>query len=237
MANGNLLRLSSTLLFIGLVLTDILHFLHPAGGSSYEATFTIYAASKNWAAIHLAQFVGEAVLLVGLLILVFALNVSEGILRWLAIFSAISAGVAIALAGLLYAVDGVAPKQTSDAFASAPATEQAARLASAEAIRWLEWGTNSYWNFMQGLAEVLCAIVIAWTGRVPRPIGYLMGLSGGAFIVLGWMIGAHGFTIDGNVPSYTAYTLFLVLIVWLLAIAWRLNGSVVALRVPEARTK
>ena len=222
------LRLSSTLLFIGLVLTDVLHFLHPAGGASYEATFTIYAASKNWAAIHLGQFVGEALLLAGLLILFFALDIREGASRWLGVFGAISAGVAIALTAVLYAVDGVALKQASDAFASAPAAEQAARLASAEAVRWLEWGTNSYWNFMQGLAMMLYGIAIVWTARVPRPIGYLMTLSGLAFIVLGWMVGTNGFTAAGNLPSYTGYTSLFVLIVWMLVIAWRSKGSALA---------
>lgn len=55
--------------------------------------------------------------------------------------------------------------------------EQAARLTSAEAIVWLEWGTNNYWNIVHGLALVLFAIVIVLTARVPRAIGYPMGLS------------------------------------------------------------
>src|SRR5690348_17745576 len=53
-------------------------------------------------------------------------------------------------------------------FRSAPAAEQATRFASAQAIRWLEWGTDSYSNFMLGLTMVLLAIVIVWTARVPR---------------------------------------------------------------------
>src|SRR5438034_2175299 len=86
----------------------------------------------------------------------------------------------------------------------APAAEQAARFASAEALRWLEWGTTSYQDFMLGLALVLFAIVIVWTARVPRPVGYLMGLSGLASLVLGWVIGAEGFAPIGEVPSYAA---------------------------------
>ncbi len=167
MVDRKLLRLSATLLFIGLVLSDVLQFPHPSGGPTYETTFANYAASGDWAAVHLGQFVGEAVLLAGLLVLFFALNVSEGTPRWLGFFGAISAGVALALAGVLYAVDGVALKQAVDAWASAPAAEQATRLANAEAIRWLEWGTNSYWNFTQGLALVLFATTIVWTARVP----------------------------------------------------------------------
>jgi hypothetical protein len=228
MVNHKLLRLSATLLFIGFVLSDVLQFPHPAGGPTYEATFANYAASGDWAAVHLGQFVGEAVLLAGLLVLFFALNVSEGTPRWLGFFGAIAAWVALALAGVLYAVDGVALKQAVDAWASAPAAEQTARLASAEAIRWLEWGTNSYWNFMQGLALLLFAIVIVWTARVPRPIGYLMGLSGLAFIVLGWLVGTKGFAPIGEVPTYAGYGFLLASIIWLLIVAWRRKESVQA---------
>ena len=42
------------------------------------------------------------------------------------------------------AVDGVALKQAVNAWASAPVAEKAARFASAEAIRWIEWGARSY---------------------------------------------------------------------------------------------
>jgi hypothetical protein len=228
MVNHKLLRLSATLLFIGFVLSDVLQFPHPGGGPTYEATFANYAASGDWAAIHLGQFVGEAVLLAGLLVLFFALNVSDGPPRWLGFFGAVATGVALALACVLYAVDGVALKQAVDAWASAPAAEQATRLASAEAIRWLEWGTNSYWNFMQGLALVLFAIEIVWTARVPRPIGYLMGLAGLAFIVLGWLVGTRGFTSTGTVPTYAGYGFLFVLTIWLLIVAWRRKESVQA---------
>ena len=215
MVDRKLLRLSATLLFIGEVLSAVLQFPHPGGGPTYKATFANYAASGNWAAIHLGQFVGEAVFLAGLLVLFFALNLSEGTPRWLGFFAAVSAGVALALAGVLYAVDGVALKQ-------------AARFASAQAIRWLEWGTNSYWNFMQGLALVLYALVIVWTARVPRPIGYLMGLSGLAFIVLGWLVGTEGFTSANTVPTYVGHGLNDVWMIWLLIVAWRRKESVQA---------
>jgi len=228
MVDRKLLRLSATLLFIGEVLSAVLQFPHPGGGPTYKATFANYAASGNWAAIHLGQFVGEAVFLAGLLVLFFALNLSEGTPRWLGFFAAVSAGVALALAGVLYAVDGVALKQAVDAWASAPAAEQAARFASAQAIRWLEWGTNSYWNFMQGLALVLYALVIVWTARVPRPIGYLMGVSGLAFIVLGWLVGTEGFTSANTVPTYVGHGLNDVWMIWLLIIAWWRKESVQA---------
>jgi hypothetical protein len=220
MVHHTLLRLSAMLLFIGEVLSTVTSvFLHPGGGATMQATFANYAGSSDWAAVHLGEFVGEAVLLAGLLILFFALNVSEGAPRWLGFFGAIAAGVALALAAVLSAVDGVALKQAVDAWVSAPAAEQAARFASVEAIRWLEWGTNSYWNITRGLALVLFGIVIVWTARVSRPIGYLMGLSGLAFIVLGWLVGTMGFTSANTLPSYAGHGLNDVWMIWLLIVA------------------
>ncbi len=225
MIHHKLLRLSAILLFIGLVLSDVLQYLHPGGGPTYEDTFANYAASAQWAAIHLGQFVGEAILLAGLIVLFFALNLSEGTPHWLGLFGAISAGVALALAGVLYAVDGVALKQAVDAWVSAPAAEQGARFASAETIRWLEWGTNSYWNLMQGLALVLFAIAVVWTARVPRMIGYMMGLSGMAFFIVSWLVGTEGFTSATTLPNYAAYTFLFVLTIWLLIVAWGKQGA------------
>jgi hypothetical protein len=79
LADRKLLRLSATLPLIGFVLLSVLtQFVHPGGGATLEATFANNAASGNWTAIHLGQFVGMALFLAGLLVLFFALNVSEG---------------------------------------------------------------------------------------------------------------------------------------------------------------
>ena len=229
MVHHKLLGLSATLvLFGGVLVTVVSLVLHPGGGSTLEATFANYAASGDWAAIHLGQFVSTAVLLAGLLVLFFALNVSEGTPRWVGFFGAIAAGVALVLYGIQMAVDGVARKQAVDAWVSAPAAEQATRFASAEALRWLETGTTSYQNFMYGLALVLFAIVIVWTARVPRPIGYLMGLSGLAFIVLGWLVGTKGFTSTTTVPTAAGYALLFASMIWLYIVAWRRKESVQA---------
>lgn len=231
MADRKLLRLSATLLLIGLLIFEGASLLHPSreNPNNHPAVFAEYAHSADWTAVHLGQFVGTAVIIAGLLALFFALNVSQGTPRWLGLFGAIAAGVALALYGVLQAVDGVALKQAADAWASAPAAEQAARFASAEAIRWLEWGTNSYQTFMFGLAVVLLALVIVWTARVPRPIGYLMGLSGLALIVRGWVIGTEGFSVPSlMVPTILGDILWLAWSIWLLIVAWRMKESVQA---------
>jgi hypothetical protein len=69
------------------------------------------------------------------------------------------------------------------AWTNAPDAEKAARFASAEAVRWVEWGMRSYHNFALGLALLLFAAAnLAYsvdcpTDRLPdRPLR--PGLSG-----------------------------------------------------------
>ena len=114
MPDYKLTRLAATLLFSGLVVFEVVGVLHPAGANDHQLAFTNYAASWDWTAVHLAQFVCVAVLIAGLLVLFFAFNVSHGTQRWVGFFGAVSASVALALTGVVYAVDGVALKQAVD---------------------------------------------------------------------------------------------------------------------------
>jgi hypothetical protein len=230
MVDRNLLRLSATLLFIGVLVYNVANIFHPhrENPNNHPAVFAEYAHSAVWTAVHLGQFVGLAVLLAGLLVLFFALNVSEGTPRWLGFFGAVAAGVALALAGVVYAVDGVALKQAVDAWVSAPAAEQAARFASAEVIRWLEWGTRSYQSFMFGLALVLFATTIVWTARITRPIGYIMGLIGLAYIVQSWLAGTVGFSATEDFLVAIAHSSTALWSIWLLIVAWRMKETVQA---------
>jgi hypothetical protein len=233
MVDRKLLRLSATLLFVGFLLWMLFNYFHTLDENgklpnNHPVVFAAYAASGDWTAVHLGLFVGTAVFLAGLLALFFALDVRSGIPRWVGLFGAISAGVTLALAGVAYAVDGVALKQAVDAWASAPAAEQATRFASAEAIRWLEWGTKSYWSSMFGLTLVLFAIVIVWMARVPRLIGALMGLSGLAYLGQGWVIGNEGFTSTDVALAIAGFLLLTAWSIGLLIVAWRRKESVLA---------
>jgi hypothetical protein len=166
-----------------------------------------------------------AVLLAGLLVLFFALNVRSGALGWVGRFAAVSVVVALALYGVLQAVDGVALKHAVDAWVSAPEAEKATRFASAETVRWLEWGMNQYQIFMFALALILLATVIVGTARVPRAIGYLMGLAAIPMLVQSQVIGTSGFSaplLAGSL-STVALPLMLAWSIWLLIVAWRMK--------------
>lgn len=229
MTDYKLLRLSAALVFISSLISIVGTVLHPSreDPNNYTAVFTEYANSNNWTAVHLIQFIGLTFLIAGLLVLFFALNLTQGTSRWLGIFGSLSAGVTLAVAGVQYAVDGVALKQAVDAWASAPAAEQAARLASAEAIRWLEWGAAGYADMLFGFTLLLLGVAIIGSARIPRLLGMLMGLSGLGFIAKGWVLSTVGFAPIGAIPSNAAQILMGAATLGLLIVAWRRNTEIV----------
>ena len=220
------LRLSATLLLVGQLLYIVVTQFHTGGDSNnHPAIFAAYAASGSWKAVHVGQFAAMAIFLAGLLALVFALDDQVETARWEGRFGAASAVVALALYGALQAVDGVANKQADVAWVSAPDAEKAARFASAEAIRWVEWGMRSYHDFALGLALLLFAAALLRTALVPRPIAYLMELSGLTYLVQGWLVGSEGFSQTVSIAIVLAWVLSLVWIIWLVVIAWQMQDS------------
>ena len=82
---------------------------------------------------------------------------------------------------------------------------------------------------MFGLTLVLFAATIVWTARMTRPIGYVMGVIGLAFIVVGWLEGTVGFSATYGVIVLITYLLLLpAWSIWLLIVAWRRKESVQA---------
>jgi hypothetical protein len=221
-----LLRLSAWLLLAGQLLYIVVTQFHADGdANSHAAVFAEYAESDIWTVVHLGQFAGMAILLGGLLALFFAVDAQPGTARWAARFGAASAAATLALYGALQAVDGVALKQAVDAWASAPEAEKAARFAGAEAIRWVEWGLRSYQDFALALALLLFAAAVLRTAWLPRPIGYLMGLSGLAYAAQGWVVGVEGFSQTESAAIVLGWVLSLAWMIWLAAIAARLRDA------------
>ncbi|GAA2359412.1 DUF4386 family protein [Dactylosporangium salmoneum] len=220
------LRLPAALLLAGQLLFIVVTQLHTGGpANDHPAVFDEYAGSRAWTAVHLGQFAAMAVLLAGLLGMFLALDVQGSTARLARRFGAASAASALALYGVLQAVDGVALKQAVNAWASAPDAEKPARFASAEAIRWLEWGARSYQDILLGLALLLFAAAVVRMAGVPRPIAYLAGLSGLTYLAQGWVAGSEGFTPAQTILIVQAFVLNLAWMIWLVVVAWRAQGT------------
>ena len=231
-------RLAAVLILAGVVVTAIAGFLHPEGADAndHPSIFAIYAASQSWTAVHLGQFIGMVIITFGLVALFFALEVPSGVGLWLNRFALLSAGAAMALYGVLQAVDGVGLKQAVNSWASAGNGDKPVRFAAAETVRWLEWAVRSYHSFVFGLALILFGAVIAVTGRVSRPIGYLMALSGICYVAQGWIIGSSGFSSANQIPTLLGIGLILIWTIWLLIAALRKKTAPLAETTSDATT-
>jgi hypothetical protein len=221
---GNrLLRLSASMIFGSVVVSILAGLLHPdrEPANSHPAVFAEYAASDLWTLVHLGQFVGMAGLIAGLVLLSFAFEERDETLSRGNGLTRMAAIVSLALYGVLQAVDGVALKQAVNAWAAAPEAEKLTRFASAESIRWLEWGARSYHGFLFGLTLILFATVIALKAPVPKFVGFIMGLSGLAYLYQGWIIGSEGFSMRNHMPTLFGYVLVILWSLSLLVVSWR----------------
>jgi hypothetical protein len=220
------LRLSATLLLVGQLLYVVVTLIHTGGeANNHSAIFTAYASSGSWTAVHIGQFAAMAILLAGLFALFFALDAHDGTARWAGRFGAASSVAALALYGALQAVDGVGNKLADVAWVNAPEAEKAARFASAEAVRWVEWGMRSYQAYTVGIALLLFMVAVVRTAWIPRPIAYLMGLTGLTYLWQGWVVGFEGFSQTMSTAIVLAEALGAVWMIWLVVIAWRTQDS------------
>jgi hypothetical protein len=72
---------------------------------------------------------------------------------------------------------------------------------------------------------LLIAAAIVGAVGVPRPIAYLMGLSGLTYLVQGWVVGSEGFSETHTILILVAWALTLAWMIWLVVVAWRLPDS------------
>jgi hypothetical protein len=163
---------------------------HPSGAEDdHEAIFTEYAESDAWVATHLAEFVLVLVAFAGLLVLCLAVRRETPYLALLAAGALVATGATWAV---LQAVDGVTLKQAVDAWAAASETEETARFADAETVRWIEWGLQSYFRVLLGVTFLLLAGAAVLSRLVPSWLGGLLGLGGLLSIAIGISVGYAG---------------------------------------------
>ena len=118
-----------------------------------------------------------------------------------------------------------ANKQADLAYVSAADPEKAACFASAEVVRWIEWGLRSDQNLALGAALLLFAVAVLRTSEVPRLIGYLMVVSGITYLWQGWIVGSQGFTETMSIAIVASWVVGVMWMIWLVAVAWRMRDS------------
>ncbi len=224
------LRLAGALLLGGQLLYILITQFHTGGDANdHPSIFAKYAGSGDWKGVHAGQFAAMAIVVAGLIALCFAVHMQAPVASWTARMGAVLAVVALGLYGVLQAVDGIGNKEVDRAWVNASPAQKTARFASAEAMRWLEWGVRSYHDYALGLALLLlgAAVLAVPVLVIPRPVGYLMGLSGAAYLVQGWVVGSQGFSNTDSTLILIAWAFSLAWMIWLAAVTWRTQSSTI----------
>jgi hypothetical protein len=216
---------------LGIVVILVSEYFHPSREDPMDnpAVFMEYAHSDIWTTVHLAEYFGFLLLLGGLVALYYSVSAKPGVGVGLAPFGLAAAVTTAASFTVLQAVDGIALKRAVDAWASAPAEQETAAFAAAEAIRWTEIGMNSLSFFLSGLTLLLYGGAIALGTVYPRWAGWIALVSGATLMYHGAVVVSY----EGFGPSIANLVGLVLLGVWTFIMAvlmWR-SGS----REPPAR--
>lgn len=214
-ADRGALTLSGALLLVGFVVNGIQRMIwHPTGAEDdHEAIFREYAASDAWEATHLAEFVLVLVALAGLLVLCRALRPETPYLALLAAGALIASGATWAA---LQAVDGVTLKQAVDAWVVASGTEKPTRFADAETARWIEWGLQSYFRVLLGVAFLLLGSAAVVSRLLPSWLGVLLAAGGLLSVVVGFSVAYAG--LESGFQDAVGIALQLVVLVFIVGL-------------------
>jgi hypothetical protein len=189
----------------------------------FLAVFREYAHSNIWTTVHLGEYFGFLLLLGGLVALYYSVSAKRGVGAGLAPFGLAAAVTAASSFTVLQAVDGIALKRAVDAWVSAPAAQQGAAFAAAEALRWTEIAMNALSFFLAGLTLFIFGLAIAFGRIYPRWTGLIAVVSGAALMYDGAVVVAY----EGFVPSVIKLVGVLLLAVWAFVMAilmWRYGG-------------
>src|SRR5215210_7607714 len=218
-------RIGAVALPLAIPVLVVAEILHPSREDPMDnpAVFMEYAHSNIWTADHLAEYFGFLLLLGGLVALYYSVRAKPGVGAGLAPFGLAAAVTTAASFTILQAVDGIALKRAVDAWASAPADQETAAFAAAEAVRWTEIGVNSLSFFLSGLTLFLYGVAIAFGTVYPRWAGWMALVSGAALMYHGAVVVSY----EGFGPSISNLGGLVLLAVWAFIMAvlmWRHGG-------------
>jgi hypothetical protein len=219
-------RIGAMALPLGVILLVVATIIHPSREEPMDnpAVFMEYAQSDNWVAVHLTQWFAALLILGGLLALYYSLTTStvSGAGVTAARFGFAAAVLTAASLTMLQAVDGVALKWAVDNWASAPADQESAAFAAAEALRWTEYSLQSFSNILLGLTFILYGLAITLGTVYPRWLGWVAAGSGVAWIVHGLMVPYVG--LFHSIPRGVAQVLMYLWVFIMAVLMWRISS-------------
>ena len=172
------LKLGAVSAVAGAIVLMVGTMLHPLGADPGDpvVAFAEYAADDLWIGSHLSQFLGVAMMFVGLVALNDSLKDESS--AWLARLGLFVGVAALATTAMLQAVDGIALKAMVDDWVSASEEQRQSAFQAALAVRRIETGVASIMALLFGSALALFASAVAFSTIYPTWLGWL-GIAGG----------------------------------------------------------
>jgi hypothetical protein len=134
-----------------------------------------YAHSELWVGIHIGQFVGTMMVLVGGFVTIYRLlaNSESSIMSLLGLIGLALTIITASTFAILQAIDGVALKFAVDSWmvSSGGEEEKDTIFRVAEGIRWTEYGVNSVFRLLQGTVAIVFGLAIVKSIIINRWIG------------------------------------------------------------------
>src|SRR5215212_1386864 len=132
---------------------------------------------------------------------------TASILAWIGLAFAIMTASAIAV---LQAIDGIALKMAADSWIAAPSEDKAITFRVAEGIRFIEYGTNSIFRILQGLAAIVFGVAIVKSKLLNKWIGGAGVVIGSIVIYAGIEVAYLGF-VYANIGSLRGISMIIIL--------------------------
>ncbi len=219
-------RVGAVCAFAGPLLLLASTLMHPMGEDPNDsvAAFAEYAADRRWVWTHLGQFGGFA--LTGAALVALSAQLEAG---WAAAWGRIgifAAGVSVAVAAALQAVDGIALKAMVDRLAAADGATRPATFEAAFAVRQIEIGLAGLLSVSFGLALFAFAAGLGASAKFPRWFAVVAALAGIGTFAAGCAQSASGFS---------ALSMNLSLASSVIALGWGGALGVLLLRKPADR--
>ena len=215
------LKLGAVTAIAGAIILMAGTMLHPLGADPGDpvAAFTEYAANDLWIGSHLSQFLGVAMMFVGLVALNDSLKGEPfAFLAKLGVFVGVAA---LAITAVLQAVDGIALKLMVDDWVSASEGQKQSAFQATLAVRRIEIGVASFMALLFGSALALFASAVAFSTIYPTWLGWL-GIGGGIGSIAGGLLTM--FSGFSTTAMNVAMPFNLILVVWMVMIGvlmWR----------------
>ncbi len=222
-AEAGTTRIGAVAFPLAIIVYVVSTIIHPSTEDPLDnpAVFMTYAQDASWIAVHFGQWLGVLLLFGALIALYYSITTNSeadagGVVARFGLAAAVLTAASLTM---LQAVDGVALKWAVDAWANAPADQEATTFAAAEALRWTEYALQSYSNILLGVALILYGLAIALGTVYPRWLGWIAVGSGVAWIVHGVMVPYIG--LFDSIPRLVAIVLMALWALIIAVLMWR----------------